>query len=120
MNRDRILTAIKNLQKHALNTDEQHLIAYLKINLGNLFELEDDRPAFESLGNSACQKLEFLAKNLDNSEGGGGLEIKFPGFEGNPQCPEDSQLFIEYSKKKINIHVWNGNQDPITTKLEPK
>jgi hypothetical protein len=42
MNRDRIQAAIKSLEQHAVTEDEMHLINYLKINLGNLWHLEDD------------------------------------------------------------------------------
>lgn len=119
MDRIRIAAAIKSLEEHAVSTDETHLISYLKINLGNLFELEDDRPAPTPVTPSR-KVLEFLAKNLDNNAGGGGLEIKFPGFAGNPECPDEAQLFVEYYEEKIRVHVWNGNSDPITTELLPE
>jgi hypothetical protein len=120
MNRVRIAAAIKSLEEHAVSTDEQHLISYLKINLGNLFELEDGVP-FDSTPVTTSRKyLEFLAKNLDNNQGGGGLEIKFPGFIGNPECTDEAQLFVEFYEEKLRVHVWNGNSDPITTELNPE
>ena len=42
MKRERIQAAIKSLEQHAVTEDEMHLISYLKINLGNLWELTDD------------------------------------------------------------------------------
>ena len=42
MDRARMQAAIKSLEEHAVTSDELHLINYLKINLGNLFHLEDD------------------------------------------------------------------------------
>ena len=42
MTRARMQAAIKSLGEHATTSDEQHLINYLKINLGNLWVLEDD------------------------------------------------------------------------------
>ena len=119
MNRERITAAIESLQLHAVSTDEQHLISYLKINLGNLFELEDE-PGFSKIPVPSRKVLEFLAKNLDNNAGGGGLEIKFPGFTGNPECPDEAQVFIEYYEEKMRVHVWNGESNPTTTELNPK
>ena len=83
MDRERVKAAIAALQQHATSIDEMHLINYLKINLGNLWELVEDD--FEPAAEVPSRMLEFLPKNLDNNEGGGGLEIKVPGFKGNPE-----------------------------------
>ena len=42
MTRNRINVAIKSLEEHAETADEMHLINYLKMNLSNLWLLEDD------------------------------------------------------------------------------
>lgn len=42
MKREEIQAAIKSLESKAEGTHEHHLISYLKLNLGNLWELEDD------------------------------------------------------------------------------
>ena len=119
MDRERIQTAIANLQKHAVTKDERALINYLKINLGNLWELEDDHPAVAAAAEpDQRQALELLPKNLDNNKGGGGLEIRVPGFKGNPECPDEAQIFIEYYEGKLRVHVWNGEADPNTVELE--
>lgn len=86
MDRERVKAAIAALQQHATSIDEMHLINYLKINLGNLWELVEDD--FEPAAEVPSRMLEFLPKNLDNNEGGGGLEIKVPGFKGNPEDPD--------------------------------
>jgi hypothetical protein len=65
-------------------------------------------------------KLELVTKNLDNNAGGGGLEILVPGFKGNPECPDEAQIFIEYYEGKLRVHVWNGDPDPTTVELEEK
>ena len=65
-------------------------------------------------------ELQLLSKNLDNNAGGGGLAILVPGFKGNPECPTDAQIFIEYYEGKIRVHVWNGSSDPVTTELNPE
>ncbi len=65
-------------------------------------------------------EIEMTKEDLDNNKGGGGLSIKVPGFKANPACPGDGQIFIEYYENKIRVHVWNGDQDPITTEIEEK
>lgn len=57
-------------------------------------------------------------EEIDNNEGSAGFEIKIPGFNGNPDSPEEGQIFIEYYEGKIKVHVWNGESDPITTEIE--
>lgn len=47
------------------------------------------------------------------------LEICIPGFKNNPAFPDDAQIFIEYYEDKVRVHVWNGEQDPITTEIDP-
>ena len=42
MKREEIQAAIGRLEAKAEGVHEHHLISYLKINLGNLFHLEDD------------------------------------------------------------------------------
>ena len=59
-----------------------------------------------------------LSKQMLNYNSGGGLEIRIQGFKSNPACPEEGQIFIEYYEKKIRVHVWNGEQDPVTTEIE--
>lgn len=63
-------------------------------------------------------ELKITKEEIDNNEGSGGLEIKVPGFKANPACPDDGQIFIEYYEGKVRIHVWNGDQNPITTEIE--
>lgn len=51
---------------------------------------------------------------INNNNGGKGLEIYIPGYKNNPQCPDDAQIFIEYYDGEIQIHVWNGEEDAQT------
>jgi hypothetical protein len=49
---------------------------------------------------------------------GRGLEIHIPGVLGNPAdagltCP----IYIEYHNGRVQVHVWDGKQDPTTTVL---
>lgn len=62
--------------------------------------------------------LKLSKEILNNNAGGGGLVIKIPGFKNNPACPDEGQILIEYYERKIRIHVWNGEQDPVTTEIE--
>ena len=62
--------------------------------------------------------LDVPQEVLDNNAGGGGLCIKVPGFKNNPASPEEGQIFIEFYDGKLRVHVWNGEQDPVTTDIE--
>jgi len=63
-------------------------------------------------------RIELAIEDVDNNKGGAGLEIRVPGFKANPECPDDGQIFIEYYEGKVRVHVWNGDQNPITTEIE--
>jgi len=63
-------------------------------------------------------RIELAIEDIDNNKGGAGLEIRVPGFKGSPESPDDGQIFIEYYEGKVRVHVWNGDQDPITTEIE--
>ncbi len=67
---------------------------------------------------AGLKKCIVSKEEIDNNGGGGGIEIKIPGFKGNPQCPHEGQIFIEYYEGKIAVHVWNGDADPETIKIE--
>ena len=69
-------------------------------------------------GKGGNMELKITKEEIDNNEGGGGLEIRVPGFKANPECPDDGQIFIEYYEGKVRVHVWNGDQNPITTEIE--
>ena len=64
------------------------------------------------------RQIELNSEYIDNNEGGGGFSIRVPGFKANPECPDDGQIFIEYYEGKVRVHVWNGDQNPITTEIE--
>lgn len=64
-------------------------------------------------------KLKFTKEELDNSKGGGGLDIRVPGFACNPAAPDDGQIFIEYYDGELHVRVWHGEQDPETISLAP-
>jgi len=67
---------------------------------------------------ASLTKLTIQKDVLNNNAGGGGLEIKVPGFKNNPESPEEGQIFIEFYDGKLRVHVWNGEQNPITTDIE--
>ena len=48
MKRERMKAAIKSLEEHAVTEDEMVLINYLKINLGNIWRMEDDEGGVEN------------------------------------------------------------------------
>jgi hypothetical protein len=64
-------------------------------------------------------KLKFTKEELDNNKGGGGLDIRVPGFACNPAAPDDGQIFIEYYDGELHVRVWHGEQDPETISLVP-
>ena len=56
---------------------------------------------------------------LDNNRGGGGLEIKVPGFKHNPACPDEGQIFIEFYEGKLRVLVWRGEENPDIIEVDP-
>ena len=64
-------------------------------------------------------KMTISKEQLDNNAGGGGLEIRVPGFNGNPACPAEGQIFIEVYDGKLRVHAWNDTQDPETIEINP-
>jgi len=65
-------------------------------------------------------RLTVTKEDLENNKGGGGLEIRVPGFKGDIESPDAGQIFIEYYNGKIRIHVWKGSSTPTTIELEPE
>jgi hypothetical protein len=67
-------------------------------------------------------KLNLTRKQLDSTKKDGGLNIFIPGVLGDPTyvgkipCP----IFIEEHEGKIKIHVWDGQEVPITITLTNK
>jgi hypothetical protein len=49
---------------------------------------------------------------LDKKDLMNGVEIVIPGTIGNPADP--------IYEGKILVHIWNGDQDPVTTELKTK
>ena len=65
------------------------------------------------------KKLILSPHSLDNNEGGGGLEIEVLGYKGDIEGDHQTNVFLEIYEGKLRVHVWNGNQDPITTECSP-
>lgn len=65
-------------------------------------------------------RLSLSKKQLDNSEGSGGLEITLPDCIGNPQeATPGTAIFLEYYNGHYQVHVWDGTQnDPITIQFK--
>jgi len=67
-------------------------------------------------------QIRINKKDIENSKGGGGLEIIIDGVKGNPQdlpskpCP----IFIEYYKGEYRVIIWNNTQDPEIIVLKKK
>jgi cadmium resistance protein CadD (predicted permease) len=59
---------------------------------------------------------------LDKKDLMNGVEIVIPGTIGNPADPIDVNcpIYIELYEGKILVHIWNGDQDPVTTELKTK
>ena len=45
----------------------------------------------------------------------GGLTISVEGFKGDRNHPIVSQVFIELYENKLRVHVWNGEEDPVSS-----
>lgn len=61
-------------------------------------------------------KIVISEAELLNADGGfthSGLEIEVPGFRGNPQCPDEGQIWIEVFEDQLQVHVWSGEDDPV-------
>ena len=58
------------------------------------------------------KKITVTEKELDNQDGGGGLEINIPGIQGNSADTLEQPIFIEKYDGEIRLVVWNGGQDP--------
>jgi hypothetical protein len=63
-------------------------------------------------------KINVDETTIDNTNGGKGIEIKVDGYKGNPECPDEAQIFIEVYEGKLRVHVWNGNNDPETIEID--
>jgi hypothetical protein len=58
--------------------------------------------------------------DINNDNGGGGIEITVPGYKNNPEDPQGAQIFIEEYQKKLRVHVWRGEADPTTVDIDPE
>jgi hypothetical protein len=61
----------------------------------------------------------FLDKEDIDSEIGEGLEIYINDVLANPTDKEGypCPIYIEYHDAKVQIHIWDGKEDPKTTVL---
>lgn len=63
------------------------------------------------------KQITVTLADLDNNNGGGGLEIIIPGTIANTQDSLHCPVFIEYYEGKLRLLVWNNTQDPDITEL---
>lgn len=60
--------------------------------------------------------IEIPVEQLGNE----GLEIRIPGFKGDIGGIVPAQVYIEVVAGKLEVHVWNGREDPIASvQIEP-
>jgi len=61
-------------------------------------------------------EIKIDRKRISYEGGNVGLEIRIPGVLGNPTDPEGMPcpIYIEEIDGKIQIHIWDGEQDPQT------
>ena len=62
--------------------------------------------------------LKLTDRELENTQGSGGIEIHIEGVEGSPVA--DETLFIEKYEGKTRVVIWNGEQNPTIIELKPK
>jgi len=67
----------------------------------------------------AKKTIIFSKDLLYNDDGMGGLEIKIPGFIGNPSNPKTGQIYMEYTDNTLVIRVWNNKTKATTFKFKP-
>ena len=66
-------------------------------------------------------RIEVTKEMLENPDGSfcnGGVEINIAGYKRNPACPDDGQIWLEMYEDKLQVHVWNGDQNPTTITFE--
>lgn len=63
--------------------------------------------------------LHVTQKELENTQGSGGVEIHIEGIVGNPEDGSSIPIFIEKYEGKVRVIVWNGNDEPIIHNLVP-
>jgi hypothetical protein len=65
-------------------------------------------------------QLRVNKRDLENSNGEGGLEIIIEGVKGDPTCDPSQPIpvFIEYYKGEYRVLVWNDSQEPELTVLK--
>lgn len=66
------------------------------------------------------KRITLTHEELENTNGGGGVEIHIPGTKANPTDKEPCPIYIEKYEDEIRVCIWNGNEDPevITLKQE--
>ena len=65
-------------------------------------------------------QVHVTQKDLDNNNGGGGLEIYIEGVIGNTADVDPCPVFIENYKGEVRICIWNDTVDPQVIVLKKK
>jgi hypothetical protein len=63
--------------------------------------------------------LHVTQKELENTQGSGGVEIHIEGIVGDPDYLSDIPIFIEKYEGKVRVIIWNGSDQPIVHELTP-
>ena len=58
-------------------------------------------------------QVTITSKELNNDNGGGGLEVIIPGAEGDPTAGDlNCPLFVEYYNGELRVVIWDGSDEP--------
>ena len=64
------------------------------------------------------KKITLTHNDLDNNNGGAGLEVYIEGATGNPAEDPGCVLFIEYYEGELRVCIWDNTQDPKIIPIE--
>lgn len=123
MNETLLQSIFKKPTKEQIKKEKELIIGTIGKSFSNGFIIKQRKTRIKRTPEPPVNiRMSLSKKQLDNSEGSGGLEITIPDCIGNPQeeMPGTS-VFIEYYEGHFQVHVWDGTQqDPITIKLKPR
>jgi len=66
------------------------------------------------------KKYALTIKELENTNGEGGVEIHIPSAIGDPTDTNNCPIFIEKYEGEVRVCIWNGEEDPTIIPIKMK